>query len=81
MSMSKKITVVGNINVPFSCEIELDESDIELLLSSSSFIKSHGTTEQRYLFSLLYDKIKFDEEAFDEIDIDFVEDEEGYSLK
>jgi len=81
MPPSKKITIVGNINIPFSCEVELEESDIELLLSSSSFIRPHGTTEQRYLFSLLYDKIEFDEGAFDEIDIDFIEDEEGHSLK
>lgn len=78
---SNKITIVGNINVPFSCEVELEENDIELLLSSSSFIRPHGTTKQRYLFSLLYGKIEFDEDNFDEIDIDFIEDEEGHSLK
>lgn len=69
------------MEVPFSCEIELNEEDLELLLSNSSFIRSNDkNTSVRYLFGLLYDKIVVDPDEFNEIDIDWIEDEEGNSL-
>ena len=38
---NKKVVITGKVEVPFSCEIELNEEDLELLLSNSSFIRSN----------------------------------------
>lgn len=78
--MSKKVSIEGKVEVPFSCDIELNDEDLELLLNSPSCIRVNGSTDMRYLFSLLYDKIIINEDEFSEIDIDWIEDEKGNLL-
>lgn len=77
---TKVIKITGSVEVPFECNVSVTEEELENLLQSS-FIAPYSRNEaEKKSFNLLYQKLMIDADDVCEIDIHFIEDEDGNSL-